>query len=55
MEEIGLLKEARGERCHIILGKLQQKGFLVLKRYKDAKNNLFSLNLGKRRLCMKGK
>ena len=44
MQEIGLLKEARGKRCHTFLSKLQRKGFLVLKRYRDAKNNIFSSN-----------
>ena len=38
MQEIGLLKEARGKRCHTIVRKPQRKGFLVLKRYKDEKN-----------------
>ena len=55
MQEIGLLKEARGKRCHTVLIKLQRKGFLVLKRYKDAKNNIFPSNSLKRRLFMKGK
>ena len=53
--EFGLLKGARGKRCHTILSKLQRKGFFVLTRYKDAKNNIFSSNSGKRRLFMKGK
>ena len=55
MQEIALLKKTRGKRFHTILNKLQRKGFLVLKRYKDAKNNLFSSNSGKRRFFMKGK
>ena len=55
MQEIGLLKEACGKRCHTILSKLQRKGFLVLKRYRDAKNNIFSSNLVKRCLFMEGK
>ena len=55
MQGIGLLKEARSKRCHTTVSKLQGKGFLVLKRYKDAKTNIFSSNSGKRRLCMKGK
>ena len=55
MQEIELLKEARGKLCHTILSKLQLKGFLDLKRYKDAKNNIFSSNSVKRRLFMKGK
>ena len=55
MQEIGLLKEARGKRCHTILSKLQQKEFLVLKRYRDAKNNIFSVNSVKRCLFMEGK
>ena len=55
MQEIGLLKEARGKRCHTVLLKLQRKGFSVLKRYKDAKNNIFPSNSVKRRLFMKGK
>ena len=41
--------------CHTILSKLQRKRFLVLKRYKDAKNNIFSSNSVKRHLFMKGK
>ena len=55
MQEIGLLKEARGKRYHTILSKLQLKGFLDLKRYKDAKNNIFSSNSVKRCLFMKEK
>ena len=55
IQEIGLLKEARGKRCHTILSELQRKGFLVLKCDKDAKNNIFSSNSVKRRLLMKGK
>ena len=55
MQEIGLLKEARGKRCHTILSKLKRKGFLVLKRYKDAKNNIFSSKSVKRCLFMKRK
>ena len=39
MQGTGLLKEARGKRCHTTVSKLQRKGFLVLKRYKDAKNH----------------
>ena len=53
--EIGLLNGARGKSCHTILSKLQRKGFFVVTRYKDAKNNIFSSNSGKRRLFMKGK
>ena len=55
MQEIGLLKEARGKRYHTILSKLRGKGSLVLKRSKDAKTNIFPSNSGKRRLPMKGK
>ena len=55
MQEIGLLKEACGKRCHTILSKLQQKGFLDVKCYKGVKNDIFSSNSGKRRLFMKGK
>ena len=55
MQEIGLLEEARGKRCHTILSKLQRKGFLVLKRYRDAKNNIFSSNSVKRCLFKEGK
>ena len=55
MQEIGLLKEARGKRYHTILTKLQRKGFLVVKRYRDAKNNIFSSNSVKRCLFMGGK
>ena len=40
--EIRLLKGTRGKRCHTILIKLQRKGFFVVIRYKDAKNNIFS-------------
>ena len=47
MQEIGVLKKARGKRCHTILSKLQHKGFSVLKHYKDAKNSiLFYFELG---------
>ena len=55
LHEIGLSKGVRGKRCHTIFSKLQRKGFFVLKRYKDAKNNISSSNSGKRRLFMKGK
>ena len=55
MQEIGILKEARGKRCHTILSKLQGKGFLVLKCYRDAKNNTFSSNSVKRCLFMEEK
>ena len=54
-KKVGLLKEAPGKRCHTILSKLQQKEVLVVKRYKDAKNNIFSSNSVKRCLFMKGK
>ena len=55
MQELGLLKEAPGKRCHTILSKLQRNGFLVLKRYRDAKNKIFSSNSVKRCLFMEGK
>ena len=41
MQEIGLLRKHVAKDAHTIVSKLQQKGFLVLKRYKDAKNIYF--------------
>ena len=55
LQEIGLLKKVRGKRFYTILSKQQQKGFSVLKHYKDAKSSIFSPNSGKRHLFMKGK
>ena len=54
-KKVGLLKDAPGKRCRTILSKLQQKGVLVVKHYKDAKDYIFSSKSVKRCLFMKGK